>query len=149
MKPVDQTKFTSTDGNCFAACVASIMELGLDDVPDLAGPEQLDKLETWLKTRGLSYVEVTLRPRSGKDGDMLFERFGLNGTGYIIAGGKSPRGDWEHAIVVRVNNADNRVEFIHDPHPDRTWIRDIQTLTIIVPVHEAEGVRDGSTSTET
>ena len=32
MKPVDQTSFGFPGGNCFSACVASILELPIDDV---------------------------------------------------------------------------------------------------------------------
>ena len=35
MKSVDQTKFGYPEGNCLMACVASILEVGLDDLPDL------------------------------------------------------------------------------------------------------------------
>lgn len=33
MIPVDQTTFGVPDGNCFSACVASIMEVPIDEVP--------------------------------------------------------------------------------------------------------------------
>lgn len=33
MKPVDQTTFGFPGGNCFSACIASLLEMPLDDVP--------------------------------------------------------------------------------------------------------------------
>lgn len=47
MKPVDQTQFGWPHGNCFMACVASIMEVGLDDLPDLYEPTKDDKAHWW------------------------------------------------------------------------------------------------------
>lgn len=35
MKPAMQTKFGEYEGDCFAACIASLFELPIEDVPDL------------------------------------------------------------------------------------------------------------------
>lgn len=59
MIPVYQTLTTLNDGrgNCFMACVASIMELPLRDVPaiasDLKGGDFFRALEDWLIPQGL------------------------------------------------------------------------------------------------
>jgi hypothetical protein len=43
MKPIYQTRFGGSEapgeeqGNCFAACLASVFECALEDVPDFAG----------------------------------------------------------------------------------------------------------------
>ncbi len=34
MKPVNQTKMTPPEGDCFAACITSILELPLNEVPN-------------------------------------------------------------------------------------------------------------------
>ena len=49
MKPVDQTILTAPGGNCFAACVASILELPLADVPNFCSEERWwNALQIWL-----------------------------------------------------------------------------------------------------
>jgi hypothetical protein len=51
--PTMQTKFES-QGNCFAAAAASILEVGIDDVPQTRGDGWLEEWRDWLKDRGLS-----------------------------------------------------------------------------------------------
>lgn len=67
MNPVEQTELTSPDGNCFAACVASILELSLTDVPDYKGPGWLDRWQDWLAPRNLTFINFSAegdwRPR--------------------------------------------------------------------------------------
>ena len=70
MKPVYQTKFGGSSdppeeqGNCLAACLASIFELTLDEVPDFG--EHLDNgtwftiLQQWLSKRNLYMFTWTL-----------------------------------------------------------------------------------------
>ncbi len=101
MKPVFQTKFGGADapeedqGNCMAACLASIFEVGLDGVPDFIGQIESGKwwftLSEWLKARNLAILmiktpafdvpagfamagvdsETLLDDRGGKDGHMV------------------------------------------------------------------------------
>ena len=52
----------------------------------------------------------------------------------MILGGRSPRGDFDHAIVASISNETSEVKFAHDPHYSREWIKDIQTVTFIVPL---------------
>ena len=54
MKPVDQTRFGSPDGNCFAACVASLLEIPLEEAPNLMNLDEWYRaFEVWLRPRGL------------------------------------------------------------------------------------------------
>ncbi len=129
MKPVMQTRFGQNSdvgsGNCFSACVASVLECTLDDLPDeawiIAGlrAKHADKWEDWpdrfkwgkswerlweetqqeCRKRGLFMLEVK-GPFTGGD-DV-----------YCIISGKSPRADYDHSCVGRGLN------IIHDPHPD-------------------------------
>jgi len=108
MKPVDQTIFGSPNGNCYQACLASIFELDLEEVPNfITFPESI-----W-------YKKLT---------DWCDEKFGLipqpiDSIGpftncICLASGKSPRGDFKHAIVWDCD----KMEMIHDPHPSRDGI---------------------------
>lgn len=86
----------SEAGNCMAACVASILEIPLDHVPNFAQYENwVDILTTWFFTQKY-VVEVDDKPRQ----DL-----------YSLVGGPSPRGSWGHAVVFYGD------EMVHDPHP--------------------------------
>lgn len=98
MRPVDQTTYGHSDGNCFAACVASILEIPIAEVPNTFGLN--DQLLRWLAQRGLSAT--------------LYDRAEYVPPGYAIAAGPSLRFAGRfHACVAY----DGRV--VHDPHPSR------------------------------
>lgn len=56
MKPVLQTRFGVPDGNCFSACVASILEVPIEEVPayqcDLADEVYWHRWVVWLWEHG-------------------------------------------------------------------------------------------------
>jgi len=99
VRPVDQTKYGRHDGNCFSACLASILELSIDEVPLFLGPYWDDFLP-WLAERRLAAS--------------LYRRNDYIPPGYSIAGGVSKRfGDRMHACVAYAGVV------VHDPHPSR------------------------------
>jgi len=51
VRPVDQTSYGALDGNCFSACIASILEVPLTAVPYFWGPGQ-DQFIQWLEEQG-------------------------------------------------------------------------------------------------
>lgn len=68
MLKIFQTRH-GNEGNCFAASIASILEHGLCELPDLAPYAGLPAdwnqnllLQNWLKPRGLSFLEVSVTP---------------------------------------------------------------------------------------
>jgi hypothetical protein len=91
MRPVDQTTFSMPGGNCFSACVASILELPLSEVPYFMG---------WTKAEGslwfARFVEW-LRPRGLYP--MCFNGCAWVPDGFHILSGRSPRGDFDHSVV--------------------------------------------------
>lgn len=98
MLPVDQTTHGPNDGNCFSACIASILEIPIQSVPRFVNvtPDLL----RWLAGRGLSatlyYSDEYVPP------------------GYAIAAGPSKRfAGRMHACVA----FDGIV--VHDPHFSR------------------------------
>lgn len=118
MRPVDQKQFFDAEkrqsGDCWRACLASILELDLEDIPHFvqeqefgSGKNFLLETEAWLVERGLWLLNKQLPEGSSWRGP---------GTGYFILSGKSPRGDWEHAVVSLGG------EIVHDPHPSRAGL---------------------------
>jgi hypothetical protein len=56
--PVKQTNF-GDGGNCFAACIASLLHCSIDEVPETTGYgglEQIFILNQWLLKKGLQYL---------------------------------------------------------------------------------------------
>ena len=115
MTPVYQTHFSRDGdrGNCWAACIASLVGCRIGDVPDTRHSTDgtwFDLTSEWLSGRGL-VIEVIggkrKLPESMGGGCVSYDA----PIGWAIACGKSPRGPWGHAVVV----FDGRI--IHDPHP--------------------------------
>ena len=121
MIPVTQTKFHESDsgtkGNCFAACVASILELPIDKVipfdeyEDDEGNAWSDVAFSFFYERNLD-IDISIKPIAG----------------YAIACGFSER-NVLHSVVVYNG------EIVHDPHPSKSGIAEIMYYLFI---HELE-----------
>lgn len=122
MKPVDQTTFGAGEGDCLAACIATILGIPLAEIPNVcaesAGPQStwLERLNAWLRSRGWVAVLVEGGPGPWADGLPL------------IVTGPSPRG-LLHATVWRGG------EMVHDPHPSRAGISEPLDTLLLVPVN--------------
>ena len=56
MKPVMQTKFGPVEGNCFCACLASMLELPIEDIPFYHDVNWFKNYNDFLMTKGFTYV---------------------------------------------------------------------------------------------
>ncbi len=95
-----------------AACIASLLELSIEDVPNPHDKDWWDQWLAWLRPRGLYLVEAS-------GGDWL-------PPGYSILVGKSPRGDFLHAVVAYNG------EIVHDPHPVGGGLRTREAYDLLV-----------------
>lgn len=111
MKPVHQDKFGVEEGNCFAACIASILELPLADVPNFCVDRKhwLQHCNDWLAKRGLAYIEFKL---TGGEVPIW-----MTDVGHHVISGPSPRGDFHHCVV----GLDGKM--VHDPHPSGAGLK--------------------------
>lgn len=130
MKPIDQTRLhdEQTEGNCFEACLASILEMSIEDVPDFGGLAEGQwwfDLEAFLKP--LNLKQVYFPTGSG---------YCFDGECFHIRAGKSPRGDFKHAVVGW--GADT----VHDPHPSKAGIEDESGIYIFVSIDPSELVKE-------
>ncbi len=98
MIEVTQTKFYP-DGNCMAACLASILEKPLEEIPHTLGDNWLADLNEGLKKFGYKIDRTLCDPDDETVG------------GYHIAVIQSPRGNWLHACVA----LDGKI--VWDPYP--------------------------------
>lgn len=106
MKPVFQQRDENGNwDNCFSACVASVLELQIEDVPDFMyrdgklNDAWFDEFIEWLRPQGLSAMIVVCHEAD----------FPLKDAYYLI-GGKAKRGIMHS--VVGFNS-----EIVHDPFP--------------------------------
>ena len=120
MKPVDQT-IVGDGGNCFAAALASVLELPLAAVPHfrVTDPDDMDGAAArWLLPTGVRYLPMYFANQQALDET----HFGF--SMYVLVSGRSRRTDangvhrW-HAVVGRT--LPWGVELLHDPHPDKTF----------------------------
>lgn len=120
MIPIKQTKF-GEEGNCFAACIASLLECDIDSVPFLGKDEDWneysERLNDFLKeSHQILFSWDEYDPEIITD----FTITGLKNTYYILSG-KAARG-YEHAVIYK-----NGI-LAHDPHPDNTGITTINHI---------------------
>jgi len=117
MKPVYQTEFGEQRGNCLQACVASVLELPLENVPHFCLEENwVMALASFLSRFGLAPLIFDFDACQADD---------WKPTGFHLIGGKSPRGILHS--VVGYNG-----EIVHDPHPASDGLRTIEDYLVFV-----------------
>lgn len=127
MIPVSQNEFGST-GNCMSACLASIFEVPLGEVPNFftVGGTEPDKwwktCRDWLRTKGFGVMSLAV------DSNILSMYEGI-----FIVSGKSNRG-FEHAVVFK----DGKI--IHDPHPSLDGIDEVVSVDMLYPLDPSKFV---------
>lgn len=97
MRPVEQSRIGKR-GTCFRSCIASILNLREQDVPDWPLANDDPGVNRWLGRRGLRYDQVPIVPGAPPP------------IGWHTIEGTSPRGG-QHAVV------GYNGKFVHDPHP--------------------------------
>lgn len=119
MKPVKQDIFVNDPqgrpGNCLQACIASILELKLEEVPHfvtLPDDEWFAFLCNWLYDQG---YEV-------EDFDSVWET-----DDFMLVVGPSPR-SVSHAVVYKNG------ELVHDPHPSDVGILEVKWCMAIYKI---------------
>lgn len=127
MTRVTQTKFGPIEGNCLEACIASLLEVPIEEVVLDMTPDSdkwFHSLQAYLKPKNMFFLEVRLDVAKNYP---LYEMHGV----YCLMSGKSPRTfeghpDVKHAIVGRIDSLlGEPLVFvpIHDPHPDGTFLK--------------------------
>lgn len=123
MIPVDQTCFGQPEGNCWTACVASILEVSIDDLQPLQDvyvrQSQIaldggawDETPLLAALRQLGYTAIGFPPE-------------MQPSGLAIAEGRAPNGT-RHACVA-LNG-----EVAHDPHPSRAGLAEVEWYTVLL-----------------
>ena len=130
MKPQTQTVFGggqsgSEPGNCLAACIASLLELPIADVPNFVAQDRwFEALQEWLGRRGLRYLVVHLAAAESMVCD------GFQGV-YHTMFGPGPRGR-NHCVVGLGGTP------VHDPHPSGAMLEDCEWMGFLVSMDPAQ-----------
>jgi hypothetical protein len=106
MNKVFQTKFnnpaTGETGNCFAACLATLLQISISEIPDDLYPSQ--RILDLIYSKGYRFISVYDEDDVPKDT-------------FYIACGISPRNrNIKHAVIYQNG------KLVHDPHPDSSGI---------------------------
>jgi len=114
---VDQTILGET-GNCFPACVASVLELDLSEVPNwcsIDGDRWFLAFRDWCwENKGLFPVLLLLNLAT--DVEDVF-------PGFTLVGGDGPRG-FKHEVIF-LNG-----KLFHDPHPSRAGLETVEDMIV-------------------
>jgi hypothetical protein len=130
VKFLHQTSFGFPNGNCFATCLACILELDVATVPNFCfenGDDWFNAANAWLTER------FHLRMIMLKWDSRASAKYGL-GDALCIAGGPAERG-FAHAVVWKNG------KLLHDPHPDSTGlIGDPEDYIVFLATDPSKGI---------
>jgi hypothetical protein len=107
----------TTNGDCWRACLASILCV---DIETFSDPNDFDnwsdyviKVLEQLYSLGYDLITYEIKDYPGYDRP-------------VIAIGKSPRGDWYHAVVWKDGHG-----IIHDPHESNKGVENIKFFEVL------------------
>ncbi len=122
MIKVDQTIFGQAEGNCFPACLASLLHYDLEYLPNHHDKDWFIKYQEWLMQNAGVYM-LCLEGYTPRE----------HVPGYAIFSGPSPRNSGLHAVVGYAG------EIVHDPHPSRAGLGgDVRDTIILIPMDPSD-----------
>lgn len=133
MIPIDQNILAINDdgtdaegrpGNCYQACLASIIEARLDTVPHIVAlpGDWYINVQLWTLQQGLMHTVV-----DPSDRDRLAAIHAAGRVLGVIGAGPSPRGPFQHAVILDPET----LQLTHDPHPSRKGLTEVQIIEVI------------------
>lgn len=123
MTPAQQTVFSDPakgiHGNCFTACVASLFDNPIEDVPNFIDFEEWFKVFwEYVNSQGGEVLGMCYSEPTKEDWELF--------DGYLIVGGGSPRGIVNgHAVIYK-----NGQPFF-DPHPSGDFLTEVEEYYLI------------------
>ncbi len=128
MIPVTQQRIEKGSGDCFSACIASILHLQLKEVPNFhfGGLGFWQNLQEWMEKRGMAYAEIAA---SRFLDDPCYIWIPLI-QAHVILTVRSQKfeGGW-HSIIGKFNFG-GQLEIIHDPNPNNEPYRNEDIMRI-------------------
>jgi hypothetical protein len=159
MIEITQTKFVPK-GNCYAACIASILELRIDRLPHLPeddntilekfpikNPEYFnvkdarttwwhDMWGNWFKENNLTKITIKCEKLGEYDRRVLEIYHIINGPSPRDLEQKEDRDGWKHSVV----GFKGLIRF--DPHPSRNGLLALDSYELIVPSNINKSILD-------
>lgn len=118
MIKVFQTKF-GTEGNCLEACIASLLEVDIEQIPILPKDGRwLRIINSWLVNNHNIFL-LTVEITNPAYIDIAFN------NSYQIAVGEGARG-LRHAVIYKNG------ELVHDPFPEGAGIKEVLEYDLLV-----------------
>jgi len=118
MKPIDQRIISPENGDCFKCCIASLLELDYEDVPnfiEFGRGKWYEKTYYFLQEHGYDLHGLSQHQATKPT---LEEYKGVDG--FIIARGPSLRYEGStHAVIYK------KGELVHDPHPSKAGVPEV------------------------
>jgi hypothetical protein len=119
-KRIDQTVL-GPKGNCQSACIAMLLGLSLNEVPNFNDHADFSgAMQDFLRRRGYTILTFPISAVELR----AFQK------GFAIVGGMSPRGH-NHAVLYKDG------ELWHDPHPERGGV-EVGAMDVIYPLRPYE-----------
>lgn len=135
MVPIVQTKFGLPGGNCMQACIASLLEIPLEEAPDVCnttpeGESWLEALQEWLGPQGMGYAFQKM----SKSIDIVIPGLCLLGVVHTGHRPEQTAAGMCHVVVGRCTPLPKQVRFdvVHDPLPEPSEITEILDILWIV-----------------
>lgn len=126
MIKVDQTIVCKDKGNCTQATLASLFELPLDDVINIAELPDLDwftPFTKWIKSIGYDYYGViNAHSNTVETFKALRSVYAVDGYFYAVVPSKTFE-NVTHAVIM-----DREGNIVHDPNPNKKW----QGINVVV-----------------
>jgi hypothetical protein len=145
VKPVFQEIVHAGEGDCLSACLASLLEIPLSDVPKFrkenpAPNDMMGAARQWLKEKfNLSIVTIQMEKelRTGEDLRLIGATEGTP----CMAGGKSPNIEGvQHCVVGEIDKHGMNFVMTHDPNPSgKGIIGRPMHLYFLVPLGNLKG----------
>jgi hypothetical protein len=133
MKPIKQTTFGWPHGNCYAACVASVLELPLEDMPLVPADADFNAAwDGWFASRGLTRINFNVAAAGTWRPEGYSILCGINPRGI-----RNEQGELVHHATVALNGTP-----LHDPHPDNTFLLEATEIEIIYRLDPAGTARE-------
>ena len=114
MKPAHQIHINDTNGDCHAACIASLLEIPIEAMPDFFadtppyGRNSYVLRTKWLREQGLQEVYFLLGSFPVPEG------YGILSVKSLLYPNAT------HAVVWK-GDADGGNQIVHNPNPQDTW----------------------------
>jgi hypothetical protein len=149
MKPIYQNVTSPSKGDCTAACIASILEVPLESIPNFNLPDGSHyyiNLRKWVENSGVAFVEYFFRKTISLDNlpyDVNIHPVSCHGAYCLLSvPSQKYKNGWHHVVGRMFYETEDYlsgragIEIIHDPNiNNKPYKKDVEvrSITFLVP----------------